>query len=261
MSIHFHKKYINRWKALREFYRARSKCVLCGLVIFALSTNTMQAGAIDGEGALSATLAITSDYVFRGVSQTMGKAALQGSIDAEFEGGFYGSVWGSTVDFIPKGEPDDDANLELDVAVGFETAIDDDWVVDLMFVQYLFPGSEAELDYDYSEMLGAVTWQELLRAMIGYSNDVFGSGADGWVYQLGVEADIFADLTISTCYGYYDLDRAYGASYSYLDIGVSREFGSLSVSLSYHNTSGTVDELFYEDTIGSRVALSLELKH
>lgn len=261
MSIHFRKNFGDQTDTSHEFPSARTKCALCRLTIFAVSINAMQAGAIDGEGALSTTLGITSDYVFRGVSQTMGKVALQGSIDAELESGFYGSVWASSVDFVPKGEPDDGANLEVDVAVGFETAIGDDWVVDLMFVRYLFPGAEAELHYDYGEMLGTVTWQELLHATAGYSNDVFGSGADGWLYQLGAGVDVFSDLRISMFYGYYDLDRAYDASYSYFGMEVSREFGFLTVGLSYHNTRGAVGELFYEDTTGSRVALSLELRH
>ncbi|MGI9286359.1 MAG: TorF family putative porin [Pseudomonadales bacterium] len=261
MSIHIYKSCIKQRTALQEFPTARLKYAVCGLAILALFTRTTQADAIDGDGALSATFGITSDYVFRGVSQTMGQVALQGSIDAEFESGFYASAWGSTVDFVADGEPDDGADLELDIAIGFETAIDDRWTVDLMYVQYLFPGANTELDYDYGEMLGTVTWQEFLCATIGYSNDVFGSGADGWVYQLGTEVDIFANLKVSTFYGYYDLHTAYDASYSYLEVGVSRELGFLSVGLSYHNTWGAVDELFYEETTGSRIALSLEIKH
>ena len=48
---------------------------------------------------LSSTWTLTSDYVFRGVSQTAEDPALQGSIDYEGESGGYVGLWGSNVDF------------------------------------------------------------------------------------------------------------------------------------------------------------------
>ncbi len=46
----------------------------------------------------SITLGGTSDYVFRGVSQTLEDPAAQGSVDINY-GIFYAGVWGSNVDF------------------------------------------------------------------------------------------------------------------------------------------------------------------
>lgn len=47
---------------------------------------------------LSATLSLTSDYVFRGVSLTNGPA-LQGSVDYAFDSGFYIGSWTSNYDY------------------------------------------------------------------------------------------------------------------------------------------------------------------
>ncbi|MBK8286564.1 MAG: hypothetical protein IPK97_17815 [Ahniella sp.] len=55
---------------------------------------------------------LTSDYVFRGVSQSQESAALQGSVEVGHESGFYAGVWGSSVDFTPKDSDfEDDANF------------------------------------------------------------------------------------------------------------------------------------------------------
>ena len=54
-----------------------------------------QAQAIEA----SANVTLTSDYRFRGISQTGEDAAIQGGFDLGFEPGFYIGTWASSVDF------------------------------------------------------------------------------------------------------------------------------------------------------------------
>ncbi|MGB3021952.1 MAG: TorF family putative porin, partial [Methyloceanibacter sp.] len=53
----------------------------------------VEAAAPTHKLGLSATLALTTDYVFRGISQTAGNPAVQGSFDASY-GIFYAGIWG-----------------------------------------------------------------------------------------------------------------------------------------------------------------------
>ena len=55
--------------------------------------------------ALSANVALTSQYVFRGFSRTAEHAALQGGMDATC-GRFYAGFWGSNLDFGGRRNPD-----------------------------------------------------------------------------------------------------------------------------------------------------------
>ena len=48
---------------------------------------------------ISGNVALTSDYRFRGISQSDEDFAVQGGFDAEFGPGFYVGIWGSSVDF------------------------------------------------------------------------------------------------------------------------------------------------------------------
>ena len=48
---------------------------------------------------LSGNVSLTSDYTFRGISQTLQQPALQGGMDLRHPSGFYLGTWGSSVNF------------------------------------------------------------------------------------------------------------------------------------------------------------------
>jgi hypothetical protein len=54
---------------------------------------------------ISGNITLTSDYIWRGVSQTTGDPALQGGVAYSHENGFYAGVWGSNVDSMTKAPP------------------------------------------------------------------------------------------------------------------------------------------------------------
>lgn len=93
---------------------------------------------------LSITVGGTTDYVFRGVSQTLEDPAAQGSIDLTY-GIFYAGVWGSNVDFNDAPP----ATAEVDLYAGIKPV----WgpvTFDLGVIYYAYPGADdgaAELDY------------------------------------------------------------------------------------------------------------------
>jgi uncharacterized protein (TIGR02001 family) len=94
-------------------------------------------------GSFSGGIALTSNYVFRGFTQSDEGAAVQANVDYT-NGGFYAGAWASTIDF------GDDAELELDLYTGFTTSaggIDYDFGI----VAYLYPGSDGDDDYNFFE--------------------------------------------------------------------------------------------------------------
>ena len=60
---------------------------------------TLQAVPLIASAGVSANLGITSNYLFRGVTQTDGSTATQGGLDYEHASGLYVGGWGSNVDF------------------------------------------------------------------------------------------------------------------------------------------------------------------
>ncbi len=50
---------------------------------------------------ISGNVALTTDYRFRGISQSDEEAAVQGGFDVAFEPGFYVGTWGSSCKLRP----------------------------------------------------------------------------------------------------------------------------------------------------------------
>ena len=85
----------------------------------ALLASAATAGAAHAEGSFSGNLALTSDYVFRGVSQTQNAPAVQGGFDYA-NGMFYVGTWASVIDFGSGSGLSVDAPMELDLYAGFK---------------------------------------------------------------------------------------------------------------------------------------------
>lgn len=82
--------------------------------------------------AMSGSMQLTSDYFYRGTSQTMGSSAIQGGVDYS-NSGFYAGIWGSTVDFGT------DTEIEYDFYTGYTVALDE-LAIDVGVIQYNYNG-------------------------------------------------------------------------------------------------------------------------
>lgn len=106
---------------------------------------------------LSANIGLTTEYVFRGVSQTAEHPAVQGGFDATC-GIFYAGVWASNLDFggdaLAGGTGTEDvANIEMDWYAGIKPVTGKiTW--DLGVIYYSYPGSidPGGLDLNYVEL-------------------------------------------------------------------------------------------------------------
>jgi uncharacterized protein (TIGR02001 family) len=97
----------------------------------------VEAAAPTHKLALSGSAVITTDYLFRGISQTSNSPAAQVEFDATY-GIFYGYVWGSNVDFAD--------SIELDYGLG----ITPKWgpvTFNVAGLAYTYPGFNDQLAY------------------------------------------------------------------------------------------------------------------
>src|SRR5260221_9034110 len=76
------------------------------------------APAPEPDWTFTSNIGLFSQYVFRGVSQTNEKPAVQGGFDLGHKSGFYVGTWASNIswisDFVPQGAPPVSASLEWD---------------------------------------------------------------------------------------------------------------------------------------------------
>lgn len=210
----------------------------------------LAAGSVHAEGphSFSWTAALTSDYAFRGVSQTLEDPAFQASFDYAHESGFYAGIWGSGVDFGPR-----TPNAEIDTYLGFAFPLADQWAGDVQIVRYNYVGGDESL-YEYNELIGKLTWNETITGTIGWSNDVFNSGETGIYYGVGATYGWDSGTSVFGGVGYYDLGDVYAGTDGYVDwnLGVAQTFGAFELSLTYVDTDNDGTALFGE-VAGNRV--------
>ena len=211
-------------------------------------SNVALAQEEEAESPLSGNIALVSDYVFRGVSQTNEDPALQGGLTYSFDSGFYVGTWLSTVDFVDG----DGADLEWDVFVGYATDLSDTWAMDLSFVRYVYPSVARGVDYDYNEVIAKFTYSEWLSFTAGLSNDVFNLDDFGAYYEVSGEWGLPAEFFLNAHVGYYGLDSALGEDYLNYGVGVTRDVGPVSFGLSWSDTNND-GEVLFGDNAGSRV--------
>ncbi len=101
---------------------------------------------------LSGNVALVSDYVYRGVSQTLEEPAIQGGLDLALPYDLYVGTWASSVNFGPGSE----AALELDVYGGFAPSFSG-FDFDIGALYYGYPGAEAGSNFDFLEVIGGVS--------------------------------------------------------------------------------------------------------
>lgn len=123
---------------------------------------------------LSTNLAITSQYVFRGISYSQKRPALQGGFDFVHSNGLYAGVWGSTV----SGQALLDAVAEFDFYGGYTGSVGD-LAYDVGLLQFTFPrGRVGGERYDTLEAYASLTWQVFNLKYSRTVGDYFGMNAN-----------------------------------------------------------------------------------
>lgn len=96
------------------------------------------------EVSLSGNIALTSDYVWRGMTQNAGDPAVSGGFDLEDDSGFYIGAWASNVLAADGG---DTGSLELDGYLGYTGSFNDNSGYDIGYIAYTYPGVDS-LDFE-----------------------------------------------------------------------------------------------------------------
>lgn len=181
-------------------------------------------------------LALTTNYMFRGLSQTDNGPAVQGGFDYLYDPyDFYAGVWASNVDSSSAGY--DNASMELDFYAGWTPS----WQnldFDLGYIRYQYPktktsennSDEFHLGLSYGG-LGYFTPSYTAH----YSDDFFGGGP-AWYHDLGIEVPLSYGFTLAGHYGWNQFDDSAG-NYDDYSVGVSKEYLGLEFDLSWVHRS------------------------
>lgn len=168
---------------------------------------------------ISFNAALTSDYVWRGVSQTDEDPALQLGVDWAHESGFYLGGWASNVDF------GDGTDVEFDAWLGFKNELDSGFSYDLGYIYYFYEGDTAQ---EYGEAYLALGYKIV---GVKYSRDLEN---DNGYLELNLDQSFAEVWSAGAHYGDYDFDGVDG--YNDWLVYLARAFGTWEARVAFSDT-------------------------
>ena len=209
-----------------------SACATGALLV--ASFGSMSLALADSPHSISANVGITTNYMFRGVSQTNNGPAIQGGFDYEYTPvNLYAGVWASNID----SDGYDGASMELDIYAGWSPS----WQgvdFDIGYLRYQYPKSgtsENNTDEWHIGISYDVKGYLTPSYTAYYSDDFFGLG-EAWYHDVGVEVPLPYDFTLAGHYGWNRFDDS-SSNYQDYSVGISREFYGIGFDLSWVSRS------------------------
>lgn len=214
-------------------------------------------GASAAAADLTGYLVLTSDYVWRGVTQSEGNPAVQLGGDVNFASGVYAGAWGSTVDI------DNGAGRLRDTEVVYYLGYRRDawrrWTLGVSAIAYTYPGQSGVVDYDYEEIMLSANFDDRLWFEYAYSPDLYQTGLDTHNFEVLTEFPAGEHLVAGIAAGYYDVSSFSGSGYAYWEAGVTWPFNRVDLDLRYHDTSRWVPVVSSPERAEPRVAFSIRV--
>ncbi len=191
------------------------------IITLFLSLTTLQAAEFESNVALS------NDYVWRGMTQTSEEAAISGGFDIAGDNGLYFGTWASNVEF------GDNAATELDWYAGYASEFENGMTYDVGYLSYTYPGEDS---LDFEEI-----YLGLGYGMVGFT---FSAGQDDAPNNSEFSLAL-GDTGISITYGDYED----AGDYTLISYDLPVDLAGLGVSIGWSDFSAEAGSgLSDEDT-------------
>ncbi len=232
-------------------FKRRGLAVLL-LAAMPVISSAQDASAEAGSSSFSWNAAVTSEYLYRGISQTDDQPAIQAGAGYAFDNGIYVGAWASNVDF------NEGTDAEIDTFIGWNRALSDSATLDVQLLRYNYVGEPSGVDYAYNELLGKVVFNEQYTVMATYTNDYLNSGETSFYYAASGSWELGRDVNLTAGVGYTTIS---GPADNYLDysVGVNRDFGPVNVSVSYIGTDNGAEDVFGDDNSEDKFVLAFSV--
>jgi uncharacterized protein (TIGR02001 family) len=200
---------------------------------------------------LTANVSVTTKYKYRGQDQggvgtndagelttKSVSPAIQGGFDWT-AAGFYVGNWNSNIGFTNTG-------IEMDFYAGYKGQINKDFGYDVGILQYYYPQKDKEIDFNTTEIYGALTWTFLtFKYSHTVSNDYFGLGK---AQRLAAEAN--GD----------SLSGSRGQNTGYFELNANYPIDKLTINghIGYTKMSSKLRDATIDDGLGGTIDVGLK---
>jgi uncharacterized protein (TIGR02001 family) len=205
----------------------------------------------------SGALALTSDYLVRGISRTSNDPALQIAVNYSNPAGFLAGAFASNAQIDPRAPKD----VELSAYIGYAWKLNDEWGAKILGSHYAYPWNQAGSRYAYDELDLDVAFQGWLHFDLNYSPNsprylpapyenherVAEKAA-----EVNLQRPILGKLSATAGVGYSFVGGPDSGGYTYWSAGAAYGWRSVTLALSYVNTSDEAKALFYNAAASGR---------
>lgn len=199
--------------------------------VLALAASVVATPAL-AEGEWSGNVTLTSDYVFRGITQTDGAPMIQGGFDYASDS-FYVGTWASGVDF------GDGTSTEIDVYAGWTPTVGV-FDLDLGAIYYWYPDAPDNPSQNFVEVYAgaSTTLGEFVEvgASVAYSPDFYLETGDAFYYAASAGIPLGESFGLDATIGYSDFESSVGGDYTDYSLGLTTSLEGFDFDFRYIGT-------------------------
>jgi uncharacterized protein (TIGR02001 family) len=182
---------------------------------------------------VSANVGVTSNYLWRGVTQSADLSAISGGLDYSHESGFYAGTWTSSLA---------SSQYELDLYAGFSGEASK-VSYDVGLIQYMYPVGDVKLDFTEAQVTVGYGPASLYVAQTIDTEDSSLAG-DSLYVALSAETAVSKDYTVGFTYGSFsgdDIKAGFGDDYSHLAVSLSKDDFTFAIEKNNIDNATMVD--------------------
>jgi uncharacterized protein (TIGR02001 family) len=211
---------------------------------------------------LDGDIIYTTDYVYRGVSQTGGRSAGQIDLQASTADGTFVGVFASTLNRLWKRSYEYTGwNYEVAAYVGHRFDLTPTWSTTVTGTYYSYLDGNTPYSDDYQEISATTSYLDLWAVEIAWIPNAvhFDSGYrlgryPAYVVSTSAQIPLFGRLALAGGAGYYTSDDD---GYAFGNLGLAFEFKRLRVDAGYYVAQKHAQSLFPYGRAGSRYAATV----
>lgn len=221
-----------------------------------LAATALASGAAMAE--VSMNIGATSNYIWRGVTQTADEAAVSGGLDYSHESGLYAGTWTSSLG-------NNGAGAEVDFYAGFGGAVSD-FSYDINVTAYTYPQLE-NADFTEVGLSGSYSFLTVgLSSTVSSDVEDVDGQADAFIegdmyYYVSIDYPLANDYSFGATYGSYnfddDGDGGEEIDYTHYQLSVTKSAGDFGdVTLAYDQNDMDDDETTSYKEDSGRISVS-----
>lgn len=215
------------------------------ITLWAMRARAQEAAAAQSGSALSGSVSVVNDYLFRGLSQTSQSPALQAGVEYGSADSWYVGAWGSNVSWLSDLSTPDarvSNSLEVDLYAGWRIPLDDAWKLDLGLYTYYYPGdyprgftrpytTEGYVAVSFS--IATLKYSHAFTNAFGFADSKHSDYLD-----LSANYEFSPGWIVNAHVGRQRIQHFGAAGYTDWKLGVTRNFdGGFSVAIGYYDTN------------------------